>query len=183
MIPSFVIHNPCCSERTEIVKTLIQKTKATVVSAVMLPNGKDGCRASHLAVARLARGLHPTKHYLVLEDDCVLSEDWERCLEGMTMADVVYLGYNDKSSSVTFGTHAVCYSPKARDAVLAWTETLKDQVEDKGAFDHILSMICRQEGLLVAMPPPNQRDRYAVQKEGLRSGITGQIRVAAPLPL
>jgi hypothetical protein len=183
MNPSFVIHNYHSSERAEIVKTLVQRTKATVVSAVMLPDGKDGCRASHLAVARLARGLYPTKHYLVLEDDCVLSEDWEQCLEGMQMADVVYLGYNDKTSSVTYGTHALMVSPKARDALLKWTEALKDDVEDRGAFDHILSKICRQEGLLVAMPPPDQRDRYAVQKAGLRSLITGQIRVTSPLPL
>jgi hypothetical protein len=183
MIPSFVIHNPSSSERREIVKTLVQRTKATIVSAVMLDNGKDGCRASHLAVARLARGLHPDNHYLVLEDDCVLSEDWTMCLQGMEMADVVYLGYNDKSSSVTYGTHAVCFSPKARDALLKWTEALTEDVEDKGAFDHILSKICRQEGLLVAMPPPDQRDRYAVQKAGLRSLITGKIRVTSPLPL
>ena len=183
MIPSFIIHNPYSSERAEIVKTLVSQTNATVLSAVMLDNGKDGCRASHLAVARLARGLHPTKHYLVLEDDCVLSEDWTMCLQGMEMADVVYLGYNDKCSSVTFGTHAVCYSPKARDALLAWTEKLKDVVEDRGAFDHILSKVCRQEGLLVAMPPPDQRDRYAIHRPGLHSMITGKVRVTSPLPL
>jgi hypothetical protein len=176
MIPSFIIHNPHSSERAEIVKTLVQRTKGTVVSAVMLDNGKDGCRESHLAVARLARGLHPDKHYLVFEDDCVLSDGWEQCLEGMQMADVVYLGYNDKSSSVTYGTHAVCYSPKARDAILTWTEALKDDVGDRGAYDHILSKICRQEGLLVAMPPPDQRDRWAVQKKGLTSLITGRSR-------
>jgi GR25 family glycosyltransferase involved in LPS biosynthesis len=174
--PSFVIHNPSCSERTEIVNQLIKTTGATLVSAVMLPNGKDGCRASHQAVARLARALHPTKHYLVFEDDCVLSEDWETCIEGMEVADVLYLGYNGKCQHTTFGTHALMLSPKARDKILSESEKLKDAVEDKGAYDHILSKLCRQEGLLTAMPPLDEKERWAVQKKGLKSGITGQIR-------
>jgi GR25 family glycosyltransferase involved in LPS biosynthesis len=158
------------------VKTLVQRTKGTVVSAVMLDNGKDGCRASHLAVARLARGLHPDKHYLVFEDDCVLSEDWEKCIEGMEMADVLYLGYNDKCSHTTFGTHALLISPKARDKIVSDSEKLKDEVIDKGAYDHVLSKLCRQEGLLTAMPPVDEKDRWAWQKKGLKSTITGQLR-------
>jgi len=176
MLPTFVIHNPSSSERTEIVNQLVQKTKATVVSAVMMPNGKDGCRASHQAVARLARSLHPTKHYLVFEDDCVLSEDWQKCIEGMEIADVLYLGYNGKCEHTTFGTHALMISPKARDKILSESEKLSDQVVDKGAYDHILSKLCRQEGLLTAMPPPDEKDKWAVQKKGLKSLITGQIR-------
>lgn len=176
MLPAFVIHNSSCSERTEIVKKLVSQTKATVVSAVMMPNGKDGCRMSHQAVARLARALHPTKHYLVFEDDCVLSEDWERCIEGMEMADVLYLGYNGKCEHTTFGTHALMLSPKARDKILSESEKLKDVVADKGAYDHILSKLCRQEGLLTAMPPPDEKEKWAWQKKGLKSLITGQIR-------
>jgi GR25 family glycosyltransferase involved in LPS biosynthesis len=176
MLPAFVIHNPSSSERTEIVEKLVSQTKATVVSAVMMPNGKDGCRASHQAVARLARALHPTKHYLVFEDDCVLSDDWERCIEGMEVADVLYLGYNGKSEHTTFGTHALMLSPKARDKILSGSEKLKDEVIDKGAYDHILSKLCRQEGLLTAMPPLDEKERWAVQKKGLKSLITGQIR-------
>ena len=174
--PSFVIHNPSCSERTEIVNQLIKKTNAILVDAVMMPNGKDGNRASHQAVARLARGLHPDKHYLVFEDDCVLSEDWQKCIEGMEMADVLYLGYNGKSSDVTYGTHALLVSPKARNKILSDSEALKNLVADKGAFDHVLSKLCRQEGLLTAMPPPDEKERWAVQKKGLKSLITGNIR-------
>jgi GR25 family glycosyltransferase involved in LPS biosynthesis len=174
--PSFVIHNPSSSERTEIVKELIKKTGATLVEAVMMSNGKDGCRASHQAVARLARGLHPTSHYLVFEDDCVLSDDWESCIEGMEVADVLYLGYNGKSKEITYGTHALMVSPKARDKILSESEKLKDAVVDKGAYDHILSKLCRQEGLLTAMPPPDEKEKWAWQKKGLKSLITGQIR-------
>ena len=175
-LPSFVIHDPSCSERTEIVNQLIQKTGAILVEAVMMPNGKDGCRASHQAVARLARGLHPDKHYLVFEDDCVLSEDWTKCIEGMQIADVLYLGYNQKTSDITYGTHALMVSPKARSKILSDSESLKNLVTDKGAYDHILSKLCRQEGLLTAMPPPDEKDRWAWQKKGLKSLITGNIR-------
>lgn len=182
MIPSFILHNSSSSERREVVNLLLEQTKATIVEAVMLENGKDGCRASHLATLRLANALHPDRHVLVLEDDCLLSDDWHRCLDGIEMLDVVYLGYNGKSETVTYGTHAVVLSPKARKAILASAETLKDSVDDKGAYDHILSRICRQDGLLTAMPPLDQKNRYATQKEGLRSLITGHLRVTSPPP-
>jgi GR25 family glycosyltransferase involved in LPS biosynthesis len=173
MIPAFVIHNSSSSERDELVKELIRKTKAMVVEGVFERNRKDGCRHAHQNVARLAKSLHPTKHYLVFEDDCVLSEEWEKCVEGMEMADVLYLGYNDKCEHTTFGTHALMISPKARDKILSESEKLRDQVIDKGAYDHVLSKLCRQEGLLTAMPPPDEKDKYAVQKKGLVSTITG----------
>jgi GR25 family glycosyltransferase involved in LPS biosynthesis len=176
MLPAFIIHDSSCSERTEIVKELVKKTHATLVWAVMMPNGKDGCRMSHQAVARLARRLHPTSHYLVFEDDCVLSEDWQKCIEGMEVADILYLGYNGKCEHTTFGTHALMISPKGRDKILSESEKLSDQVVDKGAYDHILSKLCRQEGLLTAMPPPDEKEKWAWQKKGLKSLITGQIR-------
>lgn len=137
---------------------------------------KAGCRASHLKVAQMAKELYPTKHYLVFEDDCVLSEDWKACLEGMEIADVLYLGYNDKCRHTTFGTHALLISPKARDNILSKTETLVDSVLDIGAYDHILSKLCRQEGLLTAMPPVNEKDRWAWQQKGIQSLITGRLR-------
>jgi GR25 family glycosyltransferase involved in LPS biosynthesis len=176
MIPAFVIHNSSSSERTEIVKELLLKTKAMVVEGVFEANRKDGCRHAHQHVARLARSLHPTKHYLVFEDDCVLSEDWQRCLEGMEIADVLYLGYNDKCEHTTFGTHALMISPKAREKILSDSENLKNEVIDKGAYDHVLSKLCRQEGLLTAMPPPDEKERWAWQKKGLKSTITGLTR-------
>jgi GR25 family glycosyltransferase involved in LPS biosynthesis len=176
MIPAFVIHNSSSTERDDVVKELCLKTKAMVVEGVFEANRKDGCRHAHQNVARLARSLYPTKHYLVFEDDCVLSEDWERCVEGMEVADVLYLGYNDKCSHTTFGTHALMMSPKARDKILSDSEKLKDEVIDKGAYDHVLSKLCRQEGLLTAMPPVDEKERWAWQKKGLKSTITGKTR-------
>jgi len=176
MLPAFIIHNSSCSERAEIVKQLQSMTGATIVEAIMMKDGKQGCRSSHLCVARLARSLHPNKHYLVFEDDCVLSEDWKYCIEGMECADVLYLGYNDKSRDVTFGTHALMISPKARDKILSETEKLAPVVENKGAYDHILSKLCRQEGLLTAMPPLDEKENWAYQKKGLKSQITGNLR-------
>ena len=180
MLPAFVLHNNSCLDRTELVRDLVTKTGATVVQSFLLPDRKEGCRASHLQAAKIAKALHPTSAYLVFEDDCVLSEDWQRCLEGMSIADVVYLGYNGKSESVTYGTHALRLSPKARDKILSETERLVKVVDDRGAFDHILSKICRQEGLLTAMPPLSEKGRWAHQKEGLVSLITGQVRVSPP---
>jgi GR25 family glycosyltransferase involved in LPS biosynthesis len=113
---------------------------------------------------------------LVFEDDCVLSEDWERCIEGMEMADVLYLGYNDKCSHTTFGTHALMISPKARDKIIEEADKIKNEVVDKGAFDHILSLLCRREGLLTALPKIEDKERWAVQKKGLVSMITGRAR-------
>jgi len=176
MLPAFIIHNSSSSERDDVVKDVQSKTKAMVVEGVFEANRKDGCRHAHQNVARLAKSLHPTSHYLVFEDDCVLSEDWERCIEGMEMADVLYLGYNDKCEHTTFGTHALMISPKARDKIVSGSEQLKDAVADRGAYDHVLSKLCRQEGLLTAMPPVDERKRWAWQKEGLKSTITGKTR-------
>jgi len=176
MLPAYIIHNSSSSERDEIVKELLLKTKGMVVEGIFEANRKDGCRHAHQSVARLARSLHPTKHYLVFEDDCVLSDDWERCIEGMEVADVLYLGYNDKCSHTTFGTHALMISPKGRDKILSDSEKLKDEVIDKGAYDHVLSKLCRQEGLLTAMPPLDEKERWAWQQKGLTSTITGKTR-------
>ena len=173
--PAFVIHDPSCSERTEIVNELVKKTGAIIVAAVMLPNGKDGCRASHLAVARLARGLHPDKHYVVFEDDCELLEGWEDVLQ-TTDADVVYLGYTDRSKKVIYGTHAMRISPNLRNEILKDTEGLKDEVENRGAFDHILSKLLAINRFKVACPRFEDRERWAVQKKGIKSLITGKIR-------
>jgi hypothetical protein len=176
MLPAFIIHNTSSSERDDVVKDVQSKTKAMVVEGVFEPNRKDGCRHAHQHVARLAKSLHPTKHYLVFEDDCVLSEDWERCIEGMEVADILYLGYNDKCSHTVFGTHALMISPKARDKIVSDSEKLKDEVIDRGAYDHVLSKLCRQEGLLTAMPPVDEKERWAWQKKGLKSTITGKVR-------
>lgn len=173
--PRFIIHSPTSTDRVEIVKTLQKQTRATVVAATMLPNGKDGCRASHLAVARLARGLHPTKPYLVLEDDCELLEGWEEALLA-TDADIVYLGYNDRSTKVLYGIHAILISPRLRDAILKDTEALKDDVDDKGAFDHILAKLLAIHHFKVASPPFEDRERWCRQTKGLKSTITGKIR-------
>jgi len=176
MLPSFIIHHPSSVERSGIVKDLITKTGGTVVEACLMTDGKAGCRASHLKVAKIAKELCPTKHYLVFEDDCVLSDDWNYCIEGMEVADVLYLGFNDKCHHTTFGTHALMISPRARDKILSQTEALAGSVIDKGAYDHILSQLCRQEGLLTAMPPVDEKDKWAYQKKGLRSLITGTLR-------
>jgi GR25 family glycosyltransferase involved in LPS biosynthesis len=176
MIPAYVLHHPSCHERTEIVKDIVDKTKATVFESYLLPNGKDGCRWSHIGVAKLAKSLHPEKSYLVFEDDCALEEGWQEGLKGVEFADVVYLGYTDRTKDTLFGTHALYISPKARDVIIEHTEEHKNEVPDKGAYDFILSLLCRRYGLITCMPRFSDKDKYCSQKKGLRSQITGRIR-------
>ena len=176
MYPAFVIHHTSSTDRVEIVKDIVKKTDATIVQSILLPNRKLGCTASHLSVAKLAKSLFPLQSYLVFEDDCVLSENWMDALKGVESADVVYLGYNDKCEHTVFGTHALLISPKARDAIIEEADKVKDEVIDKGAYDHILSLLCRRKGLQVAMPKKEFRGTFAHQKKGLISTITGRAR-------
>ena len=173
---AFVLHNSSCVERDEIVQELVKKTKATVFQSYLLSDGKAGCRQSHIAVAKLAKSLYPLDKYIIFEDDCVLADDWETCLTGLEFADVIYLGYNDKCEHTTFGTHALVLSPKARDVIIDYAEKHKEDVINKGAFDFILSLLCRKYGLLTCMPKMQDRERYCHQKRGLVSQITGKIR-------
>ena len=174
--PAFVIHDKNCIDREEIVKDLVHKTRATVFQSYVLKDGNEGCMNSHIGVAKLAKALHPTKHYLVFEDDCVLEEGWEKTLEGMEFADVIYLGYTDKFEKATFGTHALLLSPKARDCIIENAQEIGWDIRPKFAMDWILSTLCRRYGLATCMPKIENKEKYAYQKKGLVSQITGRIR-------
>lgn len=177
MPPAFVIHYSGCKDRDEVTADLINKTKATLVESCWLPEHPlRGNTLSHIQVAKLAKTLHPTQHYLVFEDDCELAEDWSDCLKGMEFSDVLYLGYTDKSKDVTYGTHALYLSPKARDVIISHAEGLGNRVDRKFAFDHILSKLSREQGLITCIPKKEECQRYAQQKKGLKSYITGKIR-------
>lgn len=177
MYPSFVIHHHESTDRDELVQDIVKKTKAIQMEAIWLDNKQKGCSLSHVHVAKMALKLYPLKHYLVFEDDCVLSDDWEEALKGMEMADVVYIGYNGKCEHTIFGTHALYLSPKARDVIIDFTAEVAEDVVEKWAFDHILTRLCRTKGLVVAMPKLEHKEIYAVQKKGLVSTITGNPRV------
>lgn len=170
-IPAYIIHSPTCSERHDIVADLQQKTKATIVDAILHPDGRIGCGLSHLLVAELAKQNHPDSHYLVFEDDCVLKKTWKSCLKGSESVDVLYLGYNDTCEHTVFGTHALYLSPRARDMILYYTQ---DELKNGLPYDWIVSKLCREHHLQVHLPLP--RDMYCFQKPGLRSMITGNIR-------
>lgn len=176
MLPAFIIHSSSSTDRNSIVQDIVQKTNATVFDAIMTVDGKDGCRKSHIEVAKLAKLSFPSSHYLVFEDDCILRENWREVLKGYEFADVLYLGYNDRCSKAVFGTHALFLSPKARDAIIQDAETLKDSVENKGAYDWILSLLCRKYGLITCMPRMENRELFCHQQKELVSLITGQLR-------
>lgn len=177
MYPSFVIHHQGSTDRDDLVVNIVKETGAIIFQSIWLDNKHKGCSLSHVQVAKMALKLFPLKHYLVFEDDCVLSENWADCLKGLEMADVVYLGYNGKCEHTIFGTHALLLSPKARDAIIDFTSEVAEDVVHKWAFDHILTRICRTKGLVVAMPKLEHKEVYAVQKKGLISTITGKERV------
>ena len=177
MLPAFVIHDASHTERDDIVKDIVAKTDATQFQAYVLSDGLRGNLFSHIGVAKLAKSLFPDQHYLVFEDDCELLENWKDTIADVSGYDVMYLGYNDRCKYATFGTHALCISPKARDLIIEKAGLVAKQVDRKNAFDHILSAICRDEHLLVCMPKIELKETFCRQKKGLRSTITGEIRV------
>ena len=174
MFPSFVIHSPTHTDRNEIVEDIVNKTGAIQFQSYLLSDPVRGCLASHVGVAKLAKSLHPESHYLVFEDDCELL-DWQIPIQDASGYDVVYLGYNDKCEWATFGTHALLISPKARDLIIEKV-LLWSPVDKKSAYDHLLSRLCREEGLKVCMPKYEMRESFCRQKKGLKSTITGNIR-------
>ena len=176
MIPAFVIHDATHTERDDIVKDIVAKTEAIQFQAYVLSDPVRGCLFSHIGVAKLAKSLFPDQHYLVFEDDCELSSAWKDPIADVSGYDVIYLGYNDRCSYATFGTHALCISPRARDLIIEKAGLVAKQVGKKNAFDHILSAICRDDKLVVCMPKYDMREVYCRQKKGLRSTITGEIR-------
>jgi len=175
MFPAFVIHHPIHTEREEIVSDLVKKTEATQFQSYLLTDPVRGCLMSHIGVAKLARSLFPDKHYLVFEDDCELLDDWKLPLQDASGFDVAYLGYNDKCEWATFGTHAMLISPRARD-ILIDKVALWAPMDKNNATDHLISRMCREEGLSVCMPRYEMRERFCRQKKGLKSTITGNIR-------
>ena len=176
MFPSFVIHHSNHVERDEVVKDIIQKTKATMFEAYLLKDALRGNLMSHVGVAKLARSLYPTKSYIVFEDDCELSENWKDPLQVAEDFDVTYIGYTDRCEKATFGTHALCISPKARDLIIQKAVFYANDTERKDAFDWILSKMCREEGLAVAMPKMEMRETFCRQKRGIKSTVTGEVR-------
>jgi hypothetical protein len=177
-IPAFVIHHFPCTDRQDVVKDIVNLSGATVLDAVWFDDPtkrKEGCSKSHVKVATIAQKLHPDSPYLVFEDDCILANEWKSVLEGKDEFDVVYLGVNS-NSGIPFGTHAMLIRPSARQAILEDTERLFDAVRDTWAFDHIVHLICKQRGLRVWVPPEEEWYRWALQKKGMISTITGNAR-------
>lgn len=179
MRPSFVIHNKSCSERTSLVADLVRKTKATVVDAEMLANPVEGCFKSHLKVAQLAKDLYPNEYYLVFEDDAILRHGWERFLDTLKPLefDLIYLGFTDMCEKTIFGTHGLCISPRFRDILLNHWKDYYDKVQFPWAADWVLPFMATVFQMEISRPIYCDRDKYCYQQKGLRSQITGKLRV------
>lgn len=175
MIPAFVIHSLEQSDREDIVQDIIKKTKATVIPAIMIKeNGTKGCTLSHIEVAKMAKDAYPEQSYLVFEDDCILKDGWESVLEENQDCDLIYLGYNGLCEHTIFGTHALYITPKMRDFIIEYAEQASSYVRLIWAYDHILSLLSQVGGFKICIP--KEKDKYAYQKPGLKSYITGNIR-------
>jgi GR25 family glycosyltransferase involved in LPS biosynthesis len=178
MIPAFVIHHPSSVERESVVADLVEKTGAVVVEAILLPHGPEGCTRSHLAVANFAKEFFPDHSYLVFEDDCVLEDGWDDILKLFPNADLLYLGYTERSSHTIFGTHGLYMSPKARDCFQEHAEEINREIPPPHtwATDWILTRLFQRYNLQTEMPTYELRNRWCYQKKGLKSTITGKIR-------
>lgn len=176
MIPAFVIHDMNNQERKETVRALCEKTGASIVNAIVLPNGREGCLKSHIKVAQLAQQLFPDQHYLVFEDDCVLEEGWDCILKEFPNGDLVYLGYTEASKDTIFGTHGMCISPRLRDIILAHGLDYAFKVRFPWAADWVIPKLCKDYGMEVYRPAYEYKELWCYQKRGLKSQITGKIR-------
>ena len=174
---AYIIHNQDCEDRRDIVEHLQTSTGAEVVEAVWMKNPVLGCIYSHLKVAVKAKQDNEKKPYIVFEDDCDLLEDIDVILAHFQEADIVYFGYNDMGFDkygmfpYFFGTHAMMISPKARDILL------EHCLEHPGLpYDHIVSRLIKQFNLSVEFPDFEDKEKFAVQRKGLISTITGNRR-------
>jgi hypothetical protein len=169
---AYILHHDQCLDRKDIVQDLRQKTGATVLEACWEEDRNHGCSLSHMKAAWQAKEDAPDRHYLVFEDDCDLLEDIDVILNSFQPADVTYLGYNGLSvkDGLVFGTHALLLSPRARDVILHYADWSNEP------FDHILSKLCRSFSLTVEKPSFRDKERFACQRKGLVSTITGAPR-------
>ena len=177
-LPAYIIHSSHSTDRESLVASLQEKTGGTVVEAIWLKFRKLGCSYSHIKVAALAKQNHPDSAYLVFEDDCILKDTWTEALDYWSYTyqhdELVYLGYNETSDEVVFGTHALLITPRVRDLILAHTESYIPRVQNVGAYDWILNRICTDFNVRISLPPSGEK--WCYQQKGLLSTITGTIR-------
>ena len=174
---AYIIHSSSCIERKEVVDQLIQKTGGEIVEAVMLPNRVEGCLRSHLKVAQIAKEKEPTEPYMVFEDDCILEDGWDAILSQSQYADFLFFGYTEASRDTIFGTHALWINPKLRDLFLEKGEEYAFKVRFPWAADWVIPKLCQDYKLNVFRPAYDLREKWAYQKKGLKSQITGKIRI------
>lgn len=174
---AFIIHSSACQERREVVDELVKRTGGEVVDAVMLENRVEGCMRSHLKVAALAKQVAPNEPYMVFEDDCILEDGWDGILSQSQFADLLYFGYTDANKDTIFGTHALWISPRLRDLFLEKGEEYTFKVRASWAVDWIIPKLCQDFKLNVFRPTYELREKWAYQKRGLTSQITGKIRI------
>jgi hypothetical protein len=176
MVQAFIIHDKTCTERADLVMKLQEQTGASIVDAICLPNGVEGCLKSHLKVAERAKELYPDEPYIVFEDDCVLEEGWDLIFKEFPSADLIYLGYTEASMDTIFGTHGMLISPRLRDIIIAHSIEYAYKVRFPWAADWVIPKLCKDYGMDVYRPAYTCREKWCYQKKGMKSQITGKIR-------
>ena len=170
---TYVIHAAISVDREPLVEELILQANAEVYPAIILLDGREGCRQSHFSAYRST-----SEDVLVFEDDCeIIADDFLSPIPLFREHyDLIYLGYNSLCNSGSWGTHALWVSPRAKNCLFNWLPSYETVMPPLDLiWNHVEhTSPCESGGLRVWRPADGRR--YVRQKPGLRSIITGGIR-------
>ena len=166
-----IIHMSSAIERNGLVHELVKLTGGEVFEAIVVPgNGVAGCLQSHTEIYKQVPDGHDL---LVFEDDCIIKDRSyvDFINRNKSVFDIIYLGVNcinafDETGKPlsSWGTHSMWISNKAIKIFLNHIPIVRE-------LDNIWCEIEQFHKLKVLRPNPI--DKYTIQKEGLKSYITG----------
>jgi hypothetical protein len=155
-----------------MVQQLVQRANAQIWPAVMMDDGREGCRRSHFGIYN---SLAPDEDVLVFEDDClIVADNFLAPLKHCHDHDLVYIGVLCRCGPTgSWGTHAMWVSPYARGRMTEWAKQYTDPASTP-PFDDMWNRVEHRFKLRVWRPVTDQM--YVRQKPGLKSYISGSIR-------
>lgn len=160
-------------DREDLVNAIVKLTGATIFEAIVAKKGVDGCRQSHLEIYKQ---VPEGEDLLIFEDDCVIKDESfiNFINDNKSNYDIIYAGVNNicnfdinNKPIGSWGLHSMWISAKAIKLCL-------NHVSCRPEMDWIWNEIEQTYHLKVLRPNPI--DKYTVQKAGLKSYITGDIR-------
>lgn len=176
-MPSFVIHLKSATERQCLIEDLKRECPSLEIWNAV-PGGVKGCLMSHLTMYEemIRRG---ELKWLVFEDDCEVLESFSTVK--FPEADVFLLGANEYVNSVKgecfsqvnrfWGTHAMIMTKQGAECILKAYRECHPAIP----FDWLVNYAIEKKGLNVK--GFLECKQYVRQKPGLKSAITGNIRL------